>query len=75
MAYDKARETFPGKVFWANINVSYYDLPKDILKKKIYDLRNSASPDGHNLIFEISEELPVNWRESISVVLKALKES
>ncbi len=34
----------------------------------------AAAPDGRGLAFEISEDLPPNWREAIPVVLEALKE-
>ena len=30
------------------------------------------SPDGRRLAFEISEDLPPNWREAIPVVLEEL---
>lgn len=73
MSFGEAHAAMPGKVFWANINVSHYNLPPVELKKKVLEFACQASPDGINLAFEISEDLPVNWRQSIPVVLEALK--
>ena len=36
---------------------------------------SQAAPDGRRLAFEVSEHIPVNWRESLPVVLEALKET
>lgn len=73
MSYEEARIAWPDKFFWANINVSYYDLPAEKLKNRVHELLHQASPDSCNMAFEISEVLPANWRESIPVVLDALK--
>lgn len=74
MTYAEARSAWPDKLFWANINVSYYSLPEEELSKKVNELRKQASTDGRYLAFEISEDLPVNWRTSIPVVLNTLAE-
>jgi hypothetical protein len=74
MTYGEAREAMPGKVFWANINVSDYSLPPEELRKRVIEFVHQASPDGHSLAFEISEDCPPNWRESIPVVLETLAE-
>jgi hypothetical protein len=74
MTYEEARAIWPDKTFLANINVSdYYMEPKD-LRKKIHEMIRQAAPDGRNLWFQISEDLPLNWERSLPVVLEALAE-
>jgi hypothetical protein len=34
-----------------------------------------GSPDGKRFAFEVSEQYPANWRDSMPVVLEALKET
>ena len=74
MTYEEARKAMPGKMFWANINVSNYSLPSVELRKKVIEFMHQASPDGRNLAFEISEDCPPNWSESIPIVLETLAE-
>jgi len=40
----------------------------------IADLVKQAAPDGRRLAFEVSEQYPENWKESMPVVLEALNE-
>lgn len=70
----QARAAFPNKVFWANINVGLYAMPPDALRRWVRERVQAAAPDGCRLVFEISEDLPPNWREAIPVVLEALQE-
>jgi len=70
MNYDRCREVWPNMVFWANINVDLYARPAEELAQAVIDKRRRAGKRG--LAFEISEQLPANWRESIPVVLEAL---
>jgi hypothetical protein len=72
MTYDRCRAAWPGLVFWANINVGLYDRPADELAQAVIDKRDRAGTRG--LAFEISEQLPANWRESIPVVLQTLED-
>lgn len=72
MWYDECRATWPDKAFWANINVGAYALPPDELKAEVRAKCARAGAAG--LAFEISEELPSNWRETVPVVLEALRE-
>ncbi len=74
MTLEECRKAWPNKKFWCNINVSNYYLPPKELKDLVYDLVRQGTVDGTNLAFEISEHYPQNWRESIPVVLEALKE-
>jgi hypothetical protein len=71
----EARAVWPAKLFWSNINVSAYELPKKELQKLILERVEQAAPDGRRLAFEISEVLQDNWRESIPTVLEALQET
>ncbi|MCY2925456.1 MAG: hypothetical protein NT031_08460 [Planctomycetota bacterium] len=75
MTYDQCRAAWPEKLFWANLNVSDYQLPPAKLKARVHELVAQASPDGTKLAFEVSEDLPANWRESIPVVMEALNET
>lgn len=74
MTYKDARKAWPDKFIWANINTAYYNLPEKELRDKVSGLARQAAPDGCNLAFEISEDLPENWRESIPAVLDSLME-
>lgn len=70
----ECRAVWPDKLFWCNINVSAYDLPERELQEFVIDLVQQGAPDGRKLAFEISEALPVRWKESIQVVLDTLRE-
>jgi hypothetical protein len=72
MSYAQARAAFPNKFFLANINVSLYDLPPAELHPTVQQMARDAAPDGRLMAFEISEDLPANWREAVPVVLEAL---
>lgn len=66
----QARAALPDKVFWANINVGLYALPAAELRRWVRRRVQTAAPNGRGLAFEISEDLPPNWRETIPVVLE-----
>ncbi len=70
--YDECRALWPDKVFWANINVELYYKAADVLERAIIEKRRRAGKRG--LAFEISEDMPGNWQESIPVVLRTLEE-
>ena len=72
MILAECRAAWPEKGFWSNINVSNFDLTPDELKDYIHQKVSEAAPGGRRLAFEISEDLPVNWREGIPAVLEAL---
>lgn len=67
-----ARAAFPEMCLWANINIDLYNLPPADLRSVVRRMVNEGAPDGRKLIFEVSEDLPANWRESIPVVLEEL---
>lgn len=72
MTLGECRTTWPDKLFWNNINVGEFDLPPDELRADIRRRVDAAAPDGRRLAFEISEDLPVNWREGIPSIMDEL---
>jgi nitrogen regulatory protein PII-like uncharacterized protein len=71
----EARAAWPDKLLWSNINVACYELPPEQLKALVLGRVEEAALDGRKLAFEVSEQYPANWRESVPVVLEALKET
>jgi hypothetical protein len=74
MTLSEARAAWPDKLFWSNINLSCYDLPPQELKREIRQRIQDGAPDGRRLAFEVSEDRPPRWRESMPVILAALNE-
>ena len=74
LTLDQCRAAWPEKLFWVNINVSNYDLPPQELKELVAKLVSQGAPEGRRLAFEVSEQYPHNWKESMPVVLEALNE-
>lgn len=75
MTLAECRAVWPGKLFWSNINVECYYLPPQELKRVVLDRVAQAAPDGRRLAFEISEQYPDNWADSVPAVLEALMET
>jgi hypothetical protein len=75
MTLAECRAAWPDKLFWSNINVSCYELPPAQLRRLVLERVEEAAPDGKRLAFEISEQYPANWQESVPVVLDALCET
>lgn len=73
-ALGEARAAWPEKLFWCNIRQAEYDLPADELRTKMRSMVESGSVNGARLAFEVSEQLPERWRESMPVVLETLRE-
>lgn len=71
LSLGEARRLFPRKVLWVNLSVSRYFDPPECLQAHVRDLLAQAQP-WKGLLFEISEDLPANWRESVPTVLKVL---
>ena len=71
----ECRAAWPKKLFWSNLNVGLYQLPPKRMRRIILERVVQGAPDGRRLAFEVSEHLPVNWRESMPVVLETLKET
>ncbi len=72
MTLAQCRAEWPDKLFWSNINVSNYYLPEDELRELVVDLVKQAAPDGRKLAFEVSEQYPDNWQQSMPIVLDTL---
>jgi hypothetical protein len=72
MTLDECRTAWPGKSFWSNINVGLYALPAVELRTAVIAKRERAGKKA--LAFEISEDVPENWQESVPMVLQALQE-
>jgi hypothetical protein len=75
MTLSECRVAWPDKLFWSNLNVAIYDLPPAELKAEVLRRVEEAAPDGRKLAFEVSEQYPDNWPESLPVVLEALEET
>ena len=71
LMYDECRAAWPDKAYAGNINVGLYELPDEQLAQAVIEKRERAGKKGFS--FEISEEVPHNWREKIPVVLAALQ--
>ena len=71
----EARAIWPDKLFWSNIRVGDYNLPPAELRTKVLSMVEAGSVNGRLLAFEVSEQYPDNWRESMPVALDALKET
>lgn len=73
MTLPQCRQAWPDKLFWSNINVSSFELPPEKLKELLYQRIAEGSVDGRLFAFEISEDVPPNWQQSVPVVLDALE--
>jgi len=70
MFYNDCRAAWPDKAFWANISLEHYAKPPAELAQIIIEKRQRAGKRG--LAFEISEDIPPNWRTAVPVVLQTL---
>jgi len=68
----EARAAWPNKLLWANVNLGCYELAADDLQQEMWRRARDGAPDGRRLAFEVSEDVPTRWRESMPVVLAAL---
>jgi hypothetical protein len=75
MTLAECRASWPDKLLWSNINVACYNLPPEQLKALVLERIEQAAPDGRRLAFEVSEQYPDNWKESMPVILQALRET
>lgn len=73
LKWEQARDLFPGKVLWANINLGCYGLEPEDLAQWVRTRVCAVAPDARGLVLEISEDLPLNWREVIPIVLGELQ--
>lgn len=68
----EARAAWPDKLFWCNIRVGDYELPPEKLRKKVISLVEAGAVDGRQFAFEVSEQYPANWKDSMPIVLDTL---
>ncbi len=71
LTYAECRSAWPDKCFWANLSVGLYALPPEQLAEAVIARRERAGKRA--FAFEIAEDVPANWRESIPVVLETLE--
>jgi len=74
MTLAEARAAWPDKLFWSNINLGCYELEPEALRQEIERRVRDGAPDGCRLAFEVSEDRPPRWRESMPVILEALNQ-
>ncbi len=67
----EARNLWPDKFLWQNINLGWYEMPKQELRKNIERVIKDAGHRRQCLM--ISEEVPQNWQETVPFVLETLR--
>jgi hypothetical protein len=71
----EARAAWPDKLFCSNINVACYELPPEAHKAEGLHRVEETAVDGCKLAFEVSEQYPDNWKDSLPVVLEVLEQT
>ncbi len=72
MDYAQCRAAWPEKAFWAHINLQTYALPEEELRQEVMAKRERAGKRG--LAFEVSEDVPPNWKDAFPIVMQTLRE-
>jgi hypothetical protein len=72
MTYDKCRKVWTNKVFFGNVNISYYYSTEKEIREAIVGMRERAVKKA--LAFEISEDPPQNWEQTFLIILDTLRE-
>jgi hypothetical protein len=72
MTYRQCRAAWPDKALWGRLDPDLFDLPPEQLAREVIGKRERAGKRG--FAFEVSEELPANWRDALPVVLDTLRE-
>jgi len=75
MTLSRCRAAWPTKRFWANLNVSDFELDDADLARRVREMIAAGGDNGRGLALEISEDVPRLWREKIPVVLRTLEET
>ena len=70
MTTGQAREIWPDKFLWQNINLGWYEMPREKLKSNIERVIREAENKRQCLM--ISEEVPQNCQETVPFVLETL---
>jgi hypothetical protein len=66
----EARRRWPECFFWLHPSLTWFRLPKDELVARIRGMASAVGPRRY--CFELSEGIPVNWKDTIPAVLEAL---
>jgi len=66
----EARAFWPDSFLWLHPSLTFFDLPREQLERRIREMASAAGPRLY--CFEISEGVPLNWREGIPAVLRTL---
>ena len=70
MTYDKCREAWPDKVFWANISAESSKKDGEELKNEICSMIERGGKKG--FLLEFAEHIPENGDDKVNVILEAL---
>jgi hypothetical protein len=66
----EARRLWPESFFWLHPSLTWFGLPKPELAARIRRMARDVGP--RRFCFEISEGVPLTWREGIPAVLEEL---
>jgi hypothetical protein len=71
LAISEIRQMYPDRFLWIHPTLSWFDLPKEQLIKNILDVVKQAG--NKRFCFQLSEEVPPNWQETLPAILRAIK--
>jgi len=71
MTIAQARAAWPEKFFWIHPTLSWDNLPMAALTERI---RGAVREAGSRFCFELSEEVPPNWQQSVPRIIETLRE-
>ena len=72
MTLAQCRAAWPDKGFWSNVNVGLFELPLHDLRAEMERKIEEGSVDGARLAFEISEDLPQDWKRCVPEIMDLL---
>lgn len=71
MTLEQARARWPEKLLWAHPNLGWYSQSREELAAQIRRAARAAGPT--RFCFQISEDVPPEWQETVPVVLETLR--
>lgn len=72
MTIAEARQAWPEKFLWTNLNLNLYSKPEPELAYAVSRLVRDGGPSRFCLM--ISEDVPPCWRETVPIVLRTLEQ-
>jgi hypothetical protein len=72
MTIAEARQAWPEKFLWTNLNLNLYSKPEPELAYAVSRLVRDGGPSRFCLM--ISEDVPPYWRETVPIVLRTLEQ-